>query len=288
MPLPTEMKSGIYDIPENDYHKGPGISQTSLKPIEQSMAHYQYEKANPIVPTPDMNFGSLYHTVCFQPELLDQVIAYGPDSARRKAADKEAWAVFWAENANKIKVNAEGYVLGLDKYGKIAKSEFSIGTAKEMKMALEAHPIASNALYCEGAVEQSMYSVDEETGLLKRGRIDKVPSSGNTLIDLKTIVSVSDHGIAKACAERYYYVQGAYYLDIANELGLEREIFVFVFQEKKKPYHVRVMQLSQSDIEYGRHKYRIWMDKLFHSISNDTWPGYADEIGEIEMPKYAY
>jgi len=290
MSLPEEREPGIYDVPEQEYHDGPGISQSSLKHIDESEFHYQYAKLNPIIPTADMNFGSLYHCVCLQPELLDDLVVYGPDCERRAKADKEAWAVFWnaPENKNKVKVDVNGYVLGLDKYLKITKSSFSIGTAKEMRLALEAHPDASQALYCDGAFEKSLYSVDSETGILKRCRIDKIPATGNALVDLKSIVSATSHGISKAVAERYYYVQGAWYLDIANELGLDRDLFVFVFQEKVKPYHVRVMQLSGSDIEYGRNKYRKWMEKLSTAINTDTWPGYHDGIEEIVMPKYAY
>lgn len=279
------MKAGIYDISEAEYHTGPGESNSALKQLDVSAAHYKAAGKAKQKQTPDMTFGSLYHTAILEPDLLKDKIAHGPDCERRSAADKEEWAKFFKKSEGKIRLNADGYALGEDKYGKIIKSDFSLGTAINMQNVLFADSTLKN-MFINSDREKSLYSEDKETGLLKRCRIDVIPHKGDSISDLKTALDASPRGFEKAIRDRQYYVQAAYYLDIAAELGIERDYFAFIAQEKVAPFAYKVHYLSWDYIEEGRRVYRRRLDLLKKCRDENNWPGYDQEINEAEKPSW--
>ena len=283
-----KIKPGIYDIPENRYHTGFGLSQSALCHMIDSPEHYKYARENPMKRTHAMEFGSLYHPTILEPEKVEGIVAYGPDKERRSKADREEWAQFFYSNKDKIILNHDGYVMCMDEYGKMTKdSKLCMGMAVKMKNAIYANPDSRRALEVEGETEMSLYVEDEISGILKRCRIDKIPSGGNTLIDVKTTEDASESGFMRSILKYRYHIQAAWYLDIANQLGLERERFVFIAQEKKEPFHVDVYTLPDELVEIGRITYRNCLNKLERCIEKDSWPGYTEGVVELPCPAYA-
>lgn len=67
------MEPGIYpDIPNSDYHKGPGISKSGLDLIAKSPAHYYHavNAANDNEPTAAQALGTAFHTLLLEPEVF--------------------------------------------------------------------------------------------------------------------------------------------------------------------------------------------------------------------------
>lgn len=65
------MEQGIYDnIPNADYHSGPGISKSGLDLIAKSPAHYFHaiNAANDNEPTDAQAFGTAFHALLLEPE----------------------------------------------------------------------------------------------------------------------------------------------------------------------------------------------------------------------------
>ena len=235
-----------------------------------------------------MVFGSLFHMLVLEPERVDKEIATGPDCARRSAADKDKWADFWSSTENCIRVDVNGRILSKDKDGKIqADPNLNVETAMIMAEKLMEHPVAKLALK-DGMREKSLYSMDEKTGILKRCRIDFIPTAGNALIDIKSTGDASEKKFIKSIGNYNYHIQGAYYLDQANELGLERECFIFLAQEKVAPYSVMAHQLDEDFLQIGRDTYRRNLDLLSECINKDEWPGYSTDINIIKPLPWMY
>jgi len=278
----------IANVPEMEYHRSPGESQSLLKILgNKSPLHYKYAKANPPIPTSAMQFGSMFHCNLLQPDKIDECIARAPDCARRSAADKAAWESFYNANHDKVMVDANGAVTSRDASGKWTTSHsLTIDVSDTMKFSIYGNAIAMRALETGGS-ELSLYSKDVETGLLKRCRIDRVPEGGNAIVDVKTTLDASPKGFAKSVANFGYHVQAAYYLDICNDLNMEKECFVIVAIEKEPPYAVGVYQLSEDAIEYGRKLYREWLQTLATCIEKDVWPGYPEKFVTLDLPSWA-
>jgi len=70
------MKPGVYpDIPNADYHGGPGTSKSGLDIVRRSLMHFKCARdaANdntPREPTPAQAFGSAFHSIVLEPHLF--------------------------------------------------------------------------------------------------------------------------------------------------------------------------------------------------------------------------
>lgn len=69
------MEPGIYpDIPNDEYHKGPGVSKSGLDLIAKSPAHYYHAvnaaNDNERVPTVAQAFGTAFHALLLEPEVF--------------------------------------------------------------------------------------------------------------------------------------------------------------------------------------------------------------------------
>ncbi|WP_441253681.1 PD-(D/E)XK nuclease-like domain-containing protein [Bradyrhizobium sp. 613_E4_N2_2] len=67
------MKPGVYaDIPNADYHGGPGTSKSGLDIVRKSLLHFKYVKDaandNERKPTEAQAFGSAFHTITLEPK----------------------------------------------------------------------------------------------------------------------------------------------------------------------------------------------------------------------------
>ena len=282
--MQTPTTPGIYDVPEAAYHSGSGISNSSLKHMGKSPAHYKAALEEEHVDSAALAFGSLFHMLVLEPERFDAEVWTAPNCARRSKDEKQTWADFWECSEGKIRVDAQGSIVYKDKNGVIKKdSLLNVETARKMADSVMAHPIAAK-IFGKGLKEKSIYSLDPDTGILKRCRIDCIPDYSNVIFDLKSTLDASPAGFAKSIANFEYHVQGAYYLDIANEQKLEREVFGFVAVEKSPPYAVGVYQLSQDFLEIGRATYRERLDLLCECEAKDEWPAYGTEIIEALPP----
>ena len=234
-----------------------------------------------------MQFGTLFHCNLLQPEKLDEQIARGPDCEKRFNADKEKWEFFYQANKDKIMLDARGAITTRDLDGKWKTDHsLTLDVSDTMKFAINSNKIAMRALETGGS-ELSLYSKDDDTGLLKRCRIDRIPEGGNAIVDVKTTLDASPKGFAKSVANFGYHIQAAYYLDICNEQGLEKECFVFVAIEKEPPYGVGIYQLSKEALEHGRRQYNAYLEILAKCLEKDEWPGYPERFTIIELPSWA-
>lgn len=282
--------SGIFkNVPEKAYHMGEGLSQSSLKTLGfKSPLHYKHALTNPFEPTGATEFGSLLHCNVLQPEKLMQGIIRTPGCERRSKVDKATWEAFGKTVGDKIMVTpGEGAVVTQHSVtGKwTTHHEMTMDLSDTMKFAVYSNKIAMRALE-KGGSEMSLYSEDDETGILKRCRIDRLPE-GNAIVDIKTTEDGSPKGFAKAVANYGYHIQGAWYIDICNELGMEKENFVIVALEKKPPYAVSVYILSEAALNYGRKLYREWLRTLADCLEKDEWPGYQEKFVTLDLPNWA-
>lgn len=161
-----------------------------------------------------------------------------------------------------------------------------------MAEAIKAHPIASALLDpAHGKPEQSGYWLDEQYDVTRRLRLDWLPDTdGGRLIvpDYKSAISAEPAAIRKAVANFGYFMQQPWYVDGLTALGVAEDIaFVFIFQEKTAPYVVTVVELHPDAVRLGRMRNDQALQVYADCMANDTWPGYADDVELISLPKWA-
>lgn len=265
---------GVYDgIPNDVYHADPvpegSLSSSGAKKLlpPNCPARFAYEREHGRPPKAAFDFGSAAHKAVLGAG-DDLVIVHADDWRTRSAKD------------------ARDQAYG---DGKIPLLSRDFDVVEEMADRIREHPVAA-ALFnpAHGDAEQSLFWVDERSGIWRRARLDWLPhptgEEGRRLIvaDYKTCRSAAPETIAKDVHNYGYHQQAAWYLDGIDALGLADDaVFVFVFQEKDPPYLVTVAELDITAIRIGRHLNRMAIAIYRDCTEAGHWPGYAD--GRVEL-----
>lgn len=268
------MRTGVFDMPMEDYQAAHGISQSRLKLLARTPAHLQYATQHPKPSTPDQIFGTVAGIAIFEPEKLESCCHVKPANYQNAKGEWKKWNGNAKECKDWLGAREDRPILSQEAFTNV------LG----VRDAVFAHPGAALALR-EGKAEQSFFSEDPETGLQLKARLDW--TSGNTIVDLKTTGDASNAGFAKTIANFSYHLQAAFYLDIAALLGFQMDHFVFIVAEKEPPYCVAVWELDPVDVEIGRGAYRRLLSRYLECVTKDQFPAYSPNIERISLPAYA-
>jgi len=264
-----EQKEGLFSIPDAEYFSGKGISKSSLDHINKSPAHYKHALSNPVEATPAMKFGSLVHSVILESEKVTEQYAIAPNVDKRTKAGKATHAEFL-----------------LEADGKTVVSQDDMDKANAMAESIASHPLANQLITQPGLNERAIYSIDEDTGLLKRGKLDRLCEDTNCIVDLKTTADGSIDGFTKSIYNYNYHVQGSFYIDMCREQNFDVYDMIFVVVEKTAPFAVSVFSLDAESMELGRQQYKKNLATLSECIEKDEWPSYSDQMITTSPPAW--
>ena len=271
-------KPGIYDLTLEQYLSEPcavpSISSHGLRLLlNECAAKYWWNSPlnpkQPEIETKPMNFGKAAHDWLLMGEtFLSTIHVLGPKVKLTTNAGK----------AERDEAKAEGKVV-------IKTAEFEI--IKEMHATLEAHEFAG-AAFRNGQPEKSLVWQDSETGVWLRCRPDWLPAAIRHIPDYKTAVSSQPEAFRKQVWNLGYHMQAALYLDgIEAVTGTAPKSFFFVVQEKEAPYVVTCIALDPISIEWGRIQNRKAIATYAECLRTGKWPGYANEVVQVELPYWA-
>lgn len=270
---------GVYDLPVDQYHADPvaggSLSSSGARAMlpPSCPARYRWELDHPgDRSTRAFDLGTAAHRL---------VLGVGAPLHVVDAAD---WRTK-AAREERDTMRQAGYV-------PILTAEHD--TVQAMATALRAHPIASALLDPNrgGKPEQTLVWVDQRTGVWCRARLDWLPAvtPGRRMIvpDYKTQASVDLESLRRSMATWQYHQQAAWYSDGVRTLGLDPDPgFVFIAQEKTPPYLVVVYYpdwIAMRGAQALNHTARtIWQ----HCNETGVWPGYASDIVELSLPRWA-
>jgi len=180
-----------------------------------------------------MIFGRAYHVAMLEPnEFNDKVLVF--NSATRTT---KGYKEFKADNPN-----APTIILQKE-YDKIMY----------MQDVLFSHSEVKDLLQKEGEREIANAWKDGDSDVFCKGKADY--RNGTTLIDLKTTADGSFYGFSNSCKKYGYDRQSAFYMD-----GFGCDEFVFITQEKERPYNVSIFYAGDEFIERGRQEYKYLLD----------------------------
>lgn len=256
------MEPGVYDgIPEDHYHSSDGVSVSRLKRFAEAPAKARFGVQKE---TPALALGSLIHCAVLEPAELEH--RYQVTDLDRRGT--KAWDA--AEAA------AGGREL-------VKRADWDEALA--IRDAVHKHPVARELLSGPLLVEQSMYWIDEETGLLCRGRTDGMRVDMRVLIDVKSTTDASPGGFARTVTDYFYDWQDAFYrAGINRSAGWTPEAFIFVAVEKEPPYLVGAYEVDPADLEAARDDLREQLAHYAECLRTDTWPGYSETLELVRLP----
>jgi hypothetical protein len=268
-------KPGVYDLPDDLYHADPvpggSLSSSGARKLlpPHCPARFRYELDHPKPYKKAFDIGHAAHK---------PVLGAGPDLVRIDAAE-------WRTDAIKdevAKVRAAGGV-------PLKPSEYE--QVHGMADALRRHPVAA-ALFdpTRGQPEQSLFWLDDETGVWCRARLDWLPSPRNGRLivpDYKTCRSANPEHLQRTIYDYGYFIQAFWYLDGVKALGLgDDPAFVFCAQEKEPPYLVTVFEVDSTALELGQRQSNEARQIFAQCASSGVWPGYSADIELISLPPW--
>lgn len=258
-------------MPELDYHSGRfgphgSVSSTEAKRLLDCPAFYKWSKENPAPPKAAFDFGHTVHGMVLGTGL--DIYVHDHDSLRTKAAKED--------------------IAAARERGQVPMSRADYARAEDAYQAVMNHPAAA-ALFAQGTPEQSIYSVDQDTGLWLRGRIDWTTrnTDGRTvLVDLKTTRQPRPKSWARDAANLDYAVQAAWYLTQWKAVTGEDADFVHVLVGVDAPHLVSVVHMDEFFLAAGYARMRRALDTLNMCQVFNVWPAYGDAITEITPPAW--
>jgi exodeoxyribonuclease VIII len=271
------MTPGIYyDLSNQDYHAGPGISKSGLDAIAKSPAHYYSRYLDPArpaapEPTPSMKTGTLAHCVILESEQFENRYLVRPEGIDLRTKEGRAWAATIDPGLDVI--TAEQYARA------IAQAE----SIKRLPDVAEA--------FANGRSEVSAFWTDKETGVLCKCRPDFVhdaSADGVILFDLKTTQDASPAEFGRSVAKWRYHVQAAWYSDgYRQATGKDVIAYVFVAVENDWPHFCSAVMLDPLADAEGAALYRRNLNTYAECLQSGNWPGYSTAIETISLPAWA-
>lgn len=258
-----------------DYHRHYAVSKSGLDQIAKSPLHYwaRYLDPNRVwpEPTPAMRLGTALHTHVLELDQWDNQIAVAPsDINRRTKEGKEQWAAFEADAKRKTVITAD-----------------DAEVVMAMGRSVWRHPAAAMLLHWQGKAETTHMWTDPTTGAECKCRPDWLTNDGNLIIDLKTTEDASPRGFQRSVANYRYHCQASWYLDgVEATTGHRPDQFIFICVEKKPPYAVAVYAADAQMIQIGAETAARDLARLVECKTNNTWPGYSDQIEPLSLPAW--
>lgn len=271
------------------------ISASGLKKLKTSPAHFKFGEE--IKDSEALLFGSAYHCFVLEPDrfekeyyVFDDSIACDAIVAKGAAEGKEVKNVR-ATKAYKEWEESEMRVVG--EKNVIQKPDFN--RIKEMKSKLFSHPYAK-MLLSNGEPEVGLKgTISTMAGDINvKLKPDYIKVGKHLVVDLKTARDASLDAFTKDAAKLNYHIQAAFYSDILSQMDNNRPYtFIFIAQEKTRPYAFNLFECSAQFISQGRYEYEMLLQLYKHCLDRNYWPGYQcfcnNRYGllELNLPNYS-
>lgn len=242
-----------------EYHNSDGISKSGLDLIAKSPLHFWDRYINPNKEQMDkkaLKIGRLAHALLLEPELIDKEYNILP-CEKQISLDDDAWLAYKDSpqfNAYEWKITEKlAKFIGTDDTRETIKVSDYLDVKRMvgfLKQSLEANLVLS-----DGEPEVSFYNIDGNH--TKRCRADFLRND-NIIVDYKTVAGGffsdgSADSFQRTAYKLGYHKQAAWYMDIISaELGVQMEGFIFIVQEKTRPYAYEIYQLDDEFIDVGR------------------------------------
>ncbi|EGT9800456.1 exodeoxyribonuclease VIII [Salmonella enterica subsp. enterica serovar Javiana] len=270
--VPDDIQPGIYyDIPNEAYHAGPGVSKSQIDDIADTPAIYLWRKNAPVdtEKTKTLDTGTAFHCRILEPEEFSKRFIIAPEFNRRTSAGKKEEKTF------------------LEEYARTGRTVLTAEEGRKIELMYQsvmALPLGQWLVESAGYAESSVYWEDPETGILCRCRPDKIIPEFHWIMDVKTTADIQR--FRTAYYDYRYHVQDAFYSDGYRAQFGEIPTFVFLVASTTAEcgrYPVEIFMMGEDAKLAGQREYRRNLQTLAECLNNDEWPA----IKTLSLPRWA-
>jgi exodeoxyribonuclease VIII len=266
-------ENGIYDISNEDYHKGDGISRSGIMLFKKSPLHYwdRYENPErvPMKETPQQLLGTVTHKAILEPKAFAEDYVFEEKVDRRTKEGK-------ARAEELLDIYKGKTIVDLDTFEKIMG----------MRDSFISHPNAKDFL--KGSqIEKSIFWQDPQTNIQCKARPDIYIPDKSIVVDLKTTTDASMPAFQRAMANYGYHIQAAMIRDgIYHATKKVIQHYVFIAIETVAPYAIGVYILDGDAIDRGHNEYVAILNEFKDRKKENAkvWPSYS--TCTVSLPAY--
>lgn len=292
----------IHEQEDADYRAAKGLSQSAMKELLKSPAHFLARygpDAEPFWPSKAMTDGTAIHHRVLEPATFDD--AYVSKGEKPKEPTVPELKALCKESGHEVTSSMKKADLEslLWPKGKPTDKRIALDaeTYRHVKLAADAirtHDIAGGWFSPASADyrkhnEVSLYA-KHENGQIIKGRFDRLEASGEVvhIYDLKTTVDADARAFQRVAVNLNYDLQAAWYVNLAQRCFPGREVdFHFVALERKAPYGINIFKATPGLLMSGQRKMDAALDLYCQCETLNYWPGYEPRIIDLEMPAWA-
>lgn len=250
---------------EAEYNAAEGIRRSELWKMEESPEKFRWALENPPEQTPAMLFGSACHKFILENEDFPKEYALAPNVDRRTKDGKAVWENFMAMIGDRTPITADDNK-----------------AMTEMMLAIGRNPLAKKLIQGKGETEKAFFWTDKETGEKCKIKCDRIVTWNRRkyIVDYKTTVAADTFRFNSEIWKRGYYFQAAMYAEGMKTAKKMRKMpgVMFVAQEKKPPYSVNVIEVSEETMAAGTAKFHELLKRYHDCKVLDAWPGYVGNV----------
>lgn len=250
---------------EKEYNQAPGVRRSDLWRMHESPEKYKWFLEHPPESTPTLTFGAAAHKMLLEPDGFNDEFAILPNVDRRTKAGKEAYEAFLTDKSEKTVITQDDY-------------------ATIVAMTEKANSIPYVHELLKGEHEKSFFWDDPDTGERCKVRADIITAMDGkvTIADYKTAANAKTEIFNNDIFRYGYHLQAYMYTEaVMQSMHLtERPDFLFVVQEKKAPYAVNLVQVTEDVMLAGMDTFRELIGTLHQCKETGFWYGYTGIYGE--------
>lgn len=297
MPPAVGTIGAFHGISIDDYHGDhSAVSKSGLDDFRRHPFLYWSKRFDPNRPkelpgereTAARLAGNMLHCALLEPDEFSKRYVVIPATAPRKPSITQRNA----KNPSPDTITAIDWwdKFALDNEGKTIVEVDQYDSA--WRQAASLHKVkAVRELVGKGKPEVSEYFIDPVTGLYCKIRPDYVTpfSSGDVLLDAKTVGDASSAGFSRQVGQQDYHVQDGFYTH-GHKLGTGRPVLAFLFAavETTWPYLAKVHELDEAAKAEGERVMRKDLAGIARRNETGVWHDDYDAVETTALPAWAF
>lgn len=261
-----------YFQPDGDYRRQAGESQSHLKSILQSPAHYKASSKRRFRPSAVMTIGTATHCKALEgDETFEANFVMKPDNIKYTTKEGREWR------------DSQGRKTILANDGNDRQWDSVIGMTESLRQMDWFNPSQKDYRKFN---EVSFYW--EEQGIKCKARLDRIIVTDDEVhvLDLKTTDSISIEKFQSKAVDLGYDFQAGWYSHAA-ELVYDRPVrFTFVAIERNEPWSIGVFEVPPEMLGEARRKNEKALSTLRKCLDTGEWPGVEPRPILLEYPRW--
>jgi exodeoxyribonuclease VIII len=256
----------LLNLDDKAYREIDAISQSDMKHLIVSPAHYKAYKEARKEETDAMRLGTATHLAVFQPQHFHDEVVLAPRFDKRTKEGKAGWELFYSNLGNKIAIAQEDFERCIDMSDVVRNNPLFI------KYTASGNPEAS--LTADTSFEN----------IKVKGRLDWLNYKDGIILDLKTIGDVADIHNIKKTLYKGYAMQSLFYLSLMESYDPSKNYeFIFCFVEKEPPHGVRFIKINPSSLLNYSNILESTLRNFNECIKNNVFPAYDNIVEVIDI-----